>query len=256
MLVKFDETLERVTLPDGQEMVLMRWDGHISIEVAGRSLMSSHDHGSEDDLGRIVAERLSGIARPRVLIGGLGLGFTLRAALDALPPAAQVIVAELVPAVVRWNRGEHGALAGRPLDDKRVEVKIEDVAKVIARRPTYDAILLDVDNGPDALTHAGNAGLYKRAGLGRAHAKLRAGGVLAVWSAFPSKTFTKWLESVGFDVALKRSRSTLPGGPRYYIWLAQRPGAAKPGPAKPGTAKPGPAKVRRSRARTSRAPRR
>jgi spermidine synthase len=214
--------LERVTLPDGNEMVLMRWDKHIAIEVGGRSLMSSHDHGSEDELGRVVGDRLSGIAKPRVLIGGLGLGFTLRAALDVLPKAARVVVAELLPDVVRWNRGEYGALAGRPLDDPRVRVIVGDVAKVIERGPTYDAILLDVDNGPDALTHRSNAGLYKRAGLARARAALRKHGLLAVWSSFPSRTFTTWLGAVGFDVELKRSRSTLPGGPRYYIWLARR----------------------------------
>jgi spermidine synthase len=220
--VKADEILERVTLPDGKEMVLTRWDTHIAIEVGGRSLMSSHDHGSEDALGRAVGERLQGIAEPHVLIGGLGLGFTLRAALDVLPPGARVVVAELVPEVVRWNREAHGALAGRPLDDPRVEVIVEDVAQVIKRSPGYDAILLDVDNGPDALTHEGNAGLYKRAGLTRARAALKKGGLLAVWSTFSSKTFTKWLEEVGFEVKLTRAPSTLPGGPRYYIWLAQR----------------------------------
>ena len=229
-----DVVLERVTLPDGQEMVLSKWDEHIAISVGGRSLMSTHEHGSEDELGRIVAARLEGVAAPRVLIGGLGLGYTLRAALDALPAAARVVVAELVPAVVRWNRGEYGAFAGRPLSDPRVELVIDDVARVIARRPLYDAILLDVDNGPDALTHADNARLYKRAGLVRAKSALRAGGVLAVWSAFASRTFTTWLEEVGFTVEKLRATPTTPGGPRYYIWVARR-ASRKPSRPAPAT---------------------
>jgi spermidine synthase len=220
--VKPDEVLERVTLPDGKEMVLMRWNEHIAISVGGRPLMSSHEHGSEDELGRLVAERIAGVAEPRVLIGGLGLGYTLRAALDVLPKTAKVVVAELVPAVVRWNKGEHGKLAGRPLKDKRVHVMIEDVGKVIAKRTKYDAILLDVDNGPDALTHDANAKLYKRAGLIRARAALRANGLLAVWSAFPSQTFTMWLREVGFHVEQLRATPSTPRGPRYFIWVARR----------------------------------
>jgi len=203
-------------------MTLVRWDGNIGIEVGGRSLMTSHDHGSEDELGAVVANAVTASAAPRVLIGGLGLGFTLRAALDALPRAATVEVAELVPEVVAWNRGAQGVLAKRPLRDKRVVVLIEDVAAVIKRGRDYDAILLDVDNGPDALVHRGNAGLYKRAGLVRAKQALRPGGVLAVWSAFGSRTFTQWLEEVGFAVTLQRTKPTTPGGPRYYIWLARR----------------------------------
>ncbi len=225
--VKADQVIERVAMPDGSELVLLRWDDHIAIEVAGRSLMSSHDHNSEDELGRVVAERLAGVAKPRVLIGGLGLGFTLRAALDVLPATAKVTVAELSPHVVRWNRAEHGALAGRPLDDPRVKVMIDDVAEAIADSPGYDAILLDVDNGPDAITHRGNANLYKRAGLARARAALRTGGTLAVWSSFGSKTFTRWLATVGFEVELLRPKAALPGGPRYYIWLARSPAKSK-----------------------------
>ncbi|MBL0218014.1 MAG: hypothetical protein IPQ07_29555 [Myxococcales bacterium] len=217
-----DEVLERVTLPDGKVMVLTRWDKHIAISVDGRSLMSSHEHGSEDELGRVVADRLIGIAAPRVLIGGLGLGYTLRAALDRLPATAKVVVAELVPAVVRWNKGVHGKLAGKPLADPRVRVIVDDVGRVIAKRAKYDAILLDVDNGPDALTHDDNARLYKRAGLTRARSALRAGGLLAVWSAFPSRTFTIWLKEVGFTVEQLRATPTTPGGPRYYIWLARK----------------------------------
>jgi spermidine synthase len=214
--------VERVTLPDGTEMCLTRWESHVGIELGNRTLMSTQHHDSEDALGRIVAERLRDLARPRILIGGLGLGFTLRAALDLLPAAAKVVVAELVPAVVKWNRGAHGKFAKRPLDDPRVRVIVDDVARVIAGRTKFDAIVLDVDNGPAAITHQANAGLYKRAGLERARAALRPGGLLAVWSAFPSRTFTIWLAEVGFDVTLERPAPALPGGPRYYIWLGRR----------------------------------
>ena len=224
--VKADQVLEKVTLPDGKEMVLSRWDEHVAISVGGRSLMSSHEHGSEDELGRVIAERLTGVAAPRVLIGGLGLGFTLRAALDGLPAKAKLAVAELVPAVIRWNRGEHGTWAGHPLEDPRVKVIVGDVGvaitKAAAGKTRYDAIVLDVDNGPDALTSTDNARLYKRAGLVRTRKALAAGGLLAVWSAFPSRTFTRWLEDTGFEVELLRAQPTTPGGPRYYIWLGRR----------------------------------
>jgi spermidine synthase len=220
--VKADQVLARVLLSDGKEMTLSRWDRHLAIEVGGRPLMSSHDHGSEDELGRVVGELLVGRPAPKVLIGGLGLGYTLRAALDVLPARAKVTVAELVPEVVAWNRGVCARLAKRPLDDRRVKVIVGDVARQLRARAGYDAILLDVDNGPDAVTYVGNAKLYQRAGLIRAHAALRAGGVLAVWSAFPSRTFTTWLEGVGFEVAVRRATPTFKGGPRYYIWVARK----------------------------------
>ena len=220
--MKPDEILERVSLPKGGTMVLKRWNNHIAIDVNGRSLMSSHEHASEDELGRLLAKKLAGIAAPKVLIGGLGLGYTLRAALDALPADAKVIVSELIPEVVRWQRGELGDLAGRPLDDPRVEVIVEDVGELIKFGRDYDAILLDVDNGPDALVSPKNSQLYKRAGLGRARAALKKGGILAIWSAFPSRTFTIWVKSVGFDVSLTRADATEARGPRYWIWWAKR----------------------------------
>ncbi|MDB4956206.1 MAG: hypothetical protein JWO36_3775 [Myxococcales bacterium] len=217
-----NEIIDRIALPDGKEMVLLRADGHIAIHVGGRTLMSSLEHGSEDALGRIVGEQLAGIRKPRVLIGGLGLGFTLRAALDVLPPTAKVVVAELLTEVVRWHRGFVGALLDHPLDDPRVKLIVGDVGTVIAHsKHAFDAIVLDVDNGPEALTHAGNATLYGRAGLSRARIALRAGGVLAVWSAFPSRTFARWMKTVG-TVKLVRTVPTMSGGPRYYIWLATR----------------------------------
>lgn len=235
-----DELLDRAALPDGRELRLIRWRDaaqapHLAIAIGDlhdpegptRSLMSSHDRGSEVALGELVAARVADLVAPRVLIGGLGLGFTLRAALDALPAGARVTIAELLPAVVAWNRGEVGALADRPLDDPRVTLAVGDVGDVIDRTRAsgdrFDAIVLDVDNGPDALVHPENAKLYKRAGLERARAALAGpGSVLAVWSAFPSKTFTRWMTEVGFEVAVQRIASTDPRGPRYYIWVGLR----------------------------------
>jgi spermidine synthase len=206
----------------GSGMVLVRRGEDVAIRVGKRTLMSSDVHDSEDEFGRIVAAAVGNVAKPRILIGGLGLGFTLRAALDGLPPTARVDVAELMPEVVGWNRAEHGAYAGRPLDDRRVKLHIEDVAAVIARgKSTYDAISLDVDNGPSAISHPKNEKLYTRAGLARARKALRPGGVLAVWSSFPSRLFTRSLEVIG-QVELVRTTPTFPGGPRYYIWLASK----------------------------------
>lgn len=213
---------ESATL-EGSEMVLERTGADVTILVGPRTLMSSCAHDSEDELGRIVAAAVHGVATPMVLIGGLGLGFTLRAALDGMLPVARLDVAELVPDVVRWNREECGEYAGRPLDDPRVTLYIEDVAVVIARSESvYDAIALDVDNGPSAVTHQRNDDLYTRDGLARARAALRPGGVLAVWSSFPSDSFTEALEVVG-TVELVRATSTNPGDPHYFIWLATRP---------------------------------
>jgi spermidine synthase len=219
--VEVDVILDRSTVADS-EMRLVKRGKHIAIRVGPRTLMSTDTHDSEDEFGRIVAATVQNVAKPRILIGGLGFGFTLRAALDRLSPAARVDVAELVPDVVRWNKAEYGDYAGRPLDDRRVTLHVEDVAALIARgRATYDTISLDVDNGPSALTHPKNENLYKRASLARIRKALRPGGVLAVWSSFPSRLFTKSLESVG-AVELVRTKPTFPGGPRYYIWLATK----------------------------------
>lgn len=207
---------------DGSEMVLEREGTEVCIRIGPRTLMSSDAHDSEDELGHMIAAAVTKVAAPRVLIGGLGLGFTLRAALDGLPETAKVDVAELVPDVVRWNRTEIGLYAGRPLDDERVTLFVEDVAAVMARSAdTYDAIALDVDNGPSAVTHPRNEALYRRAGLQRAHAALRPGGVLAVWSSFPSDTFTKSLEELGGTVELVET-TVGAGSPQHWIWLSTK----------------------------------
>lgn len=217
-----DEIVDRAKIP-GREMHLVKSGGHVVIRVGKRTLMSTDVHDSEDEFGRIIAAAVAKVAKPRILIGGLGFGFTLRAALDGLPSTARIDLAELLPEVVRWNKAEYGDYAGRPLDDRRVRVHVEDVAKVIARgNGIYDAISLDVDNGPNALTHPSNENLYRGAGLARARKALRPGGVLAVWSSFPSRLFTKSLEAVG-TVELVRTTPAFVGGPRYYIWLARKP---------------------------------
>ena len=156
-----------------------------------------------------------------MLVGGLGMGFTLRATLDVLPPDATVVVAELVPAVVEWNRGPLGSLAAMPLKDRRTRVEVGDVADVLrASRARFDAILLDVDNGPAAFTSAGNAGLYTDHGLAAARKALRAGGVVAVWSAWDYRKFEQRLKYAGFRVGVERVRGRLKkGGPRHTIFL-------------------------------------
>jgi spermidine synthase len=211
--------IERVAVPGG-ELVLSRRGTEYAIRVGGIELMNSRDHGSEDELGRQTAARLTRPG-PHVMIGGLGMGFTLRAALDALPADARVDVVEIVPAIVRWNLGELGPLANEPLADPRVTVIEADVAEAIRTARDLDAIILDVDNGPDAV-YGGNAALYKRKGLAAARAALAPGGWLAVWSSFPSKTFTTWLREVGFAVDLVTMKSKFKSGATHYVWFAQR----------------------------------
>ena len=215
------ELLGQTTTPDGSDMALTRRDREYVILVGGRSLMSSRMHGSEEALATLACRRLRTMEEPCVLVGGLGLGFTLRATLDLLPPHATVVVAELVPAVVDWNRGPLGPLAGHPLADKRVTIEVGDVAATIrASRNRFDAVLLDVDNGPAALTASDNAGLYDDRGLAAARAALRVGGVLAIWSAGEHRKFEQRLRYGRFTVDVARVRGRLKkGGPRHTIFL-------------------------------------
>jgi spermidine synthase len=228
--------LDTAQIPGGGELRLFEDGEHFSIKIAGGGdLMSTRMHGSEDALARIASGRISTVASPRVLIGGLGMGFTLAEALKVLGATARLQVAELVPEVVRWNRGPLGAHAGRPLDDPRVEVVEADVAALIrAARSAFDAILLDVDNGPDGLTQAGNDWLYSLAGLAAAKTALRDKGVLAVWSAHPDRSFVERLRQVGFDVEEVTVRAHGNKGARHRIWLAAnaiRPVAGRKGAA-------------------------
>ena len=220
------KAIDTATVP-GEEAALrlMRRGDEFSIMIGGNELMNSRMSGSEEALATLAAERLSGVVAPRILIGGYGMGFTLRAALAAFAPDATIEIAELVPSVVEWARGPMVALTAGSLDDVRVSVAIVDVGEAIAARPgAFDAILLDVDNGPDGLTRASNDRLYGPAGLGRARAALRAGGILAVWSAAPSPRFAARLRGAGFDVeevGVKANRGRR--GARHVVWLARRP---------------------------------
>jgi spermidine synthase len=220
-------TLDRAVTNDGSELALARRERQFAIRVDGQVLMDSESHGSEEELARLGCVGLRAAARARVLIGGLGMGFTARAALDELAADAQVDVAELVGAVVRWNRDLIGHLAGAPLLDSRLRVIETDVADTIASaRDHYDAILLDVDNGPEALTSYLNRRLYAPAGLASARRALRPGGVLALWSAFDAPPFTALLEQSGFTVAVARVRahgaSTEHQTEPHVLWLARR----------------------------------
>ena len=204
-------------------MALTRRDREYVILANGKSLMSSLMHGSEEALATLACPHLRTIEEPSVLVGGLGMGFTLRATLDLLPPDAIVTVAELVSAVVAWNRGPLGPLAGNPLKDKRVSVIVDDVKTVlVSSRNRFDAILLDVDNGPAPFTAESNAGLYDDRGLAAARAALKPGGVLAIWSAWDNMKFVQRLRYARFDVTVKHVRGRLKkGGPHHTIFVAR-----------------------------------
>jgi spermidine synthase len=221
--VKPWELLGQTRTPDGEDMSLTRRDREYVILAGGKSLMSSRMHGSEEALAALACRDARGRDAPRVLVGGLGMGFTLRATLDLLPPDAAVVVAELVPAVVEWNRGPLGPLAGHPLEDPRVRIEVGDVGATLrAGAQRFDAILLDVDNGPAAFTAAPNTGLYDNAGVASARAALKGGGALAVWSAWEDRRFEQRLRYAGFTVEVERVRARLKkGGPRHTIFVGR-----------------------------------
>jgi spermidine synthase len=215
--------LDSAVVPgNGGELCLHQRGDEFSIRLTGRGeLMNSRVHGSEDALAEHTCARLADCTKPRLLIGGLGMGFTLAAALRQMGRQAQVIVAELVPAVVAWNRGPLGNLAGLPLKDPRVTVSEVDVARLLkAGQQSYDAILLDVDNGPEGLTRKENDWLYSIDGLSEAYTALRPRGVLAIWSAGPDKDFLQRLRKVGFRVDEMRVRTRGSKGARHIIWFA------------------------------------
>ncbi len=221
------ETLDSAPIPDGGEMRLRRRGDEYWIVVGTEVLMNSRMRGSEEELARLTLERIQARPGPRILIGGLGMGFTLRAALALLPATASVTVAELVPAVVKWARGPMAALHAGSLDDPRVTVFEGDVGDAI-RAGAWDAILLDVDNGPEGLSRPGNDALYGHAGLAAARAALKPGGVLSVWSSHPDAAFTRRLKQAGFAVTEEVSRARgRAGGSRHTIWLAASPAAQR-----------------------------
>lgn len=216
--------IDTAMVPEGGELRLFKRGADFSIMLGANELMNSRLSGSEEALAALACERLRDTARPQLLIGGLGMGFTLRAALAALGADAGVTVAELVPAVVAWARGPMTGLFGGCLEDSRVRVVEEDVAGPIAAGAAgWDAILLDVDNGPDGLSRAGNGRLYGPAGLAAARGALRPGGVLAIWSAAPDRAFSRRLGEAGFAVEEVAVRARAGGrGARHVIWLATK----------------------------------
>jgi spermidine synthase len=222
--------------PDGGEMVLYQHDRDFSIKINYHDLMHSRQHESELELARLGCAHLAGRKAPRILIGGLGMGYTLRQSLDMLSPHAEVVLVELLDAVVEWNREFLGELNGHPLKDERVDLKTGDIVKVISRsKSTFDAILLDIDNGPMAMTDSGNRRLYGHEGICACHRALREQGCLAVWSAEPSKKFEQLLMSCGFHV--RRFRSPAHKGRKSksrFVWVASEnksilpPGGGEP----------------------------
>lgn len=217
--------LDSVRAPDaGEQLRLLQRDMEFSIRVGKHELMNSRVHGSEEALAELACGRIVDRPRSRVLIGGLGMGYTLAAALRTLRLDSTIVVAEWVPAVVLWNRGPLAHLADHPLEDPRVEIRTVDVATDMRKvSAAYDAILLDVDNGPEGLTRKANDWLYGLDGLNTAHAALRSGGVLAVWSAGNDPAFNQRLVKVGFQVETKRVRARGErGGSHHIIWLATR----------------------------------
>lgn len=214
--------LDTAPVPDGLgELRLKRRGDEFSIMAGATELMNSRLSGSEKALATLACERLGKRPALRLLIGGLGMGFTLRAALGEVGADARIVVAELVPAVIAWARGPMAELFGDSLTDARVSLFEGDVARLIGAGPAaLDAILLDVDNGPGGLTRAANDGLYSPAGLAAARAALRPGGVLAVWSSAPDGAFTTRLRRAGFAVEEARVRAHGKSGARHVIWLA------------------------------------
>jgi spermidine synthase len=217
--------LDSAKVPGGREQLrLKRRGSEFSIMLGANELMNSRLSGSEEALARLACARIGDRRGATVLIGGLGMGFTLRAALDQLALDARVVVAELVPSVVAWARGPMAELFAGSLDDPRVNVREADVADLIASgNGVYDAILLDVDNGPDGLSRSANDRLYDMRGLAAARAALAPGGVLAIWSSHPDRGFAARLRQSGFAVDEVNTRARGKRGARHVIWLATRP---------------------------------
>ncbi len=217
------ENVEKARSPDGTEMALAHRDGEWVVRYGGKVLMSSRQHGSEDALAELALARAR--HRRAVLVGGMGLGFTARAALDRIPTDAKVVVAELTPALVDWNRRLVGSLAGRPLDDPRCHVHVGDVMDRIAEaRGAYDAILLDVDNGPGSMVHEANHRIYGERGVAACRAALAEGGVLAVWSAHHDEPYLRRLQRGGFEATARVVGSRGPaGGLKHVLFIAVKP---------------------------------
>jgi spermidine synthase len=210
------------------ELRLMRRGDEFSMMLGQNELMNSRLSGSEQALATLACKRIEAVKRPHLLIGGLGMGFTLRAALAVLGSDARIVVAELVPAVIAWARGPMAGIFGDSLSDPRASIREADVVDLVrSHRSAFDAILLDVDNGPEALIRKANDALYDRKGLQAIHRALRPRGILAIWSSGPNPSFSKRLRDAGFDVNEVEIRATARrSGARHMIWFAARPGSA------------------------------
>ena len=214
--------LGRAKVPGGGEFRLMQRGTEFTIFAGTIGLMSSRQSGSEEAMAKIAAERVGGRPKVKVLIGGLGMGFTLRRTLADFGPDAEIVVAELVPEIAgAWARGPLAEVHGPSLDDPRLKLRIGDVGAVMAGG-TFDAILLDVDNGPEGLSRPGNDALYSHAGIARAKAALKPGGLLAVWSVAPDPHFTKRLQQSGLKVEELKARAHGGRGARHVIWVATK----------------------------------
>jgi spermidine synthase len=215
--------LDEARTPAGEVMKLTERSGYYSVSVGRDLLMSSGEHHSEERMAELAIGDAAAWPESRVLIGGLGMGYTLRAALDRLGPDGRAVVVELMEAVVAWNRGPLAHLAERPLDDPRASVEVVDLVDYLAAQPEpFDGILLDVDNGPEAFTTQTNSRLYSRNGLRRLRAALRPGGTLVVWSAFDSPEFVRRLQQAGFSARSVRARGRGRKGSRHTLFVGTR----------------------------------
>lgn len=222
------ETLDSVRTPDGRRLTLHHRDGDYFIQLDGDELMSTRRSASERALGELAAEALERLRRPRVLIGGLGLGFTLRAVLEALADA-RIVVAEVFPEVAAWGRGPLRVLHGGSLEDRRVRIEVADVWSLLEPGAGWDAVLLDVDNGPEAWCLDRNERLYSDGGLDRIEASLTPGGLLAVWAARPAPAFVRRLRSRGHAVRSRSLAAHGAKGTRHCVILASsRPSSRLP----------------------------
>ncbi|MDE2437687.1 MAG: spermidine synthase [Sphingomonadales bacterium] len=221
------QLLGTAQVPGGEELKLFAHDRDFMIVLGHNELMSTRMRGSEEALANLTLDRLKGRPAPNLLVGGYGMGFTLRAALARMAQDGRVTVAELVPEIIEWARGPMVGVAEGCLEDPRVTLRMDDVAEVMLLAPEpFDAILLDVDNGPDGLVRADNNRIYSKSGLHNARRALKPGGVLAIWSAAPDRAFTRRLESVGFaveevEVRARVGKSGKGKGPRHVIWFAR-----------------------------------
>lgn len=236
-LMKPTVKLAETTTPDGARLTLHEHDGSFCVRVNGQALMDSRVATSELQIGELATEKIPRFSRSRVLIGGLGLGFTLRTALEGVGPHGEVEVAELVPALVEWNRIYLASLNGSLLTDKRVQLRVADVARLIASAPRgrYDAIVLDTDNGPMPMVQRGNARLYDDMGLGKIFSALTPKGRVVIWSAAPDRAFAARVAKAGFKVEVIAAKvHATAKRPAYTLYVADKvlPSDGKPAPAR------------------------